>query len=272
MAKLIIYCTSINYYKILDKLPKYIQPLGLGYNKFPLNWLNDSNEINISYLNKYYGEMTGIYWIWKNKLRNFSDKDWIGNCHYRKWWLNGLYTKKNKFTFSSLYSKLLTINNGIFKESEAVQVQPTILNKETLREQFENVHGKNHVISECIKLLDLKNRNKFKEYLNQNKFSQLNMFITRKRFFNRYCEEIFPWLDKCLTFLLNNKLCTGYNLRLPAFLAERFTSYWFYTNTKVNYLSYGRIGKFMLSNKVNSLFNPAKLPFTFRMYPTIHDY
>jgi hypothetical protein len=272
MTKLIIYCTSINYYKILDKLPEYVQPLGLGRNIFPSNWLNDSNEINISHLNKYYGEMTGIYWIWKNKLRNFSDKDWIGNCHYRKWWLNGLYKKKDKFTINSLYSKLLSPNNHIFNESESIQVQPTILNRETLSEQFENVHGKNNIINECVKLLDSKNRNKFEEYLNQNKISQLNMFITRKFFFNKYCQEIFPWLEKCLKFFLKNKLCKGYNIRLPAFLAERFTSYWFYTNTAANYLSYCRIGKFMLSNKINSFFNPTKIPFTFRMYPTIHDY
>ena len=272
MTKVTIYCTSIKYYKILDKLPKYIKPLGLGSNVFPENWLSDSSEDNISYLNKYYGEMTGIYWIWKNQLRNFSDQDWIGNCHYRKWWLDGLYIKKDKFTLNSLYSKLLRKNNNIFKESEAIQVQPTILKNETLKEQFEKVHGKYNIINECLKLLDVKNQNKFEEYLNQNKISQLNMFITNKYFFNKYCEEIFPWLEKCLKFLLEQKLCDDYNIRLPAFLAERFTSYWFYTNTKVNYLSYGRIGGLMLSNKINSFFNPAKLPFTFRMYPTIHDY
>lgn len=94
MIKLTIYCTSIKYYKIIDKLPSYIKPLGLGSNTFPQSWLRDTNENNISYLNKYYGEMTGIYWIWKNKLRNFLDQDWIGNCHYRKWWLDGFYKKK----------------------------------------------------------------------------------------------------------------------------------------------------------------------------------
>ena len=43
-------------------------------------------------------------------------------------------------------------------------------------------------------------------------------------------------------------------------------------NGKTKYLSYAKIGKFMLSNKVNKYINPIKMPFTFRMYPTIHDY
>ena len=43
-------------------------------------------------------------------------------------------------------------------------------------------------------------------------------------------------------------------------------------NSKKKYLSYARIGEFMLSNSINKFINPTKIPFTFRMYPTIHNY
>ena len=187
---------------------------------------------------------------------------------------------KSNYTSSSSesednYKKCSKNRRNMVSDSESdseAELDSEIRRLQELKEQFEKVHGKHNIINECLKLLDIKNKNKFEEYLNQKKISQLNMFITNKYFFNKYCEEIFPWLEKCLKFFLEEKLCNDYNIRLPAFLAERFTSYWFYTNTKVNYLSYGRIGGFMLSNKINSFFNPAKLPFTFRMYPTIHDY
>ena len=75
-----------------------------------------------------------------------------------------------------------------------------------------------------------------------------------------------------LNYCMNNNFCTDYNTRLPAFLAERYTSYWFSQNMKSKYLSYARLGNFMLSNNVNKFINPIKIPFTFRMYPTIHNY
>ena len=66
--KIIIYCFALKYFRLLDRLPKHIIPLGLGSKKFPQNWLDEKEGKNISNLNKYYGEATGIYWIWKNKI------------------------------------------------------------------------------------------------------------------------------------------------------------------------------------------------------------
>ena len=74
MSNLEIYCTSIQYFNILDKLPSYIKPLGLGNNNYPDHWLKEKNGKNISNLNKYYGETSGFYWVWKNRLNN-KDKN-----------------------------------------------------------------------------------------------------------------------------------------------------------------------------------------------------
>ena len=94
MRKLQIYCTSIKYFKIMDNLPSYITPIGLGNSNFPDSWITEKKGENISNLNSYYGEMTALYWIWKNRLSYLNDDDFIGNCHYRKLWLNNLYDKK----------------------------------------------------------------------------------------------------------------------------------------------------------------------------------
>ena len=98
------------------------------------------------------------------------------------------------------------------------------------------------------------------------------MFITKPRIFEQYCEEMFNWIEKCYEYCNKKKLLKGKNMRLPVFMVERFTSFWFEKYTKVSYLSFARLGNFFLSNKINKLINPLKLPFSFKMYPTIHRY
>ena len=44
MNNLKIFCTSLKYLKILDKLPKYIYKIGLGEKKFPDNWFDEKKE------------------------------------------------------------------------------------------------------------------------------------------------------------------------------------------------------------------------------------
>jgi len=271
MDSLKIYCTSLKHFTILDKLPSYIKPLGLGDAKFPEHWLTDKSGENISHLNKYFSEWTGLYWIWKNKLQNVNDNDWVGHCHYRKLWLNNLYIKKQKLSFQNLHSNLLNTNNPIFKNCDVIQAQPTFLKKNTIFEQFENVHGKN-ILDDCIKFLNNEDGYKFKKYLNGNKLFVLAMFIAKENIFKRYCENVFPFMHKCYDYCLKNNLCKGKNTRLPGHIIERYTAYWFMQNANTKYLSYARLGQFMLSNNINKFINPIKIPFTFRMYPTLHDY
>ena len=89
---------------------------------------------------------------------------------------------------------------------------------------------------------------------------------------NRYCEILFPWMEKCYAYCVEKKLIKDYNIRLPCFMMERFVSFWFSKNIRKRQLSYARLGNFMLSNNINKFMNPTKIPFAFRMYPTFHDY
>lgn len=271
MNNLKIFCTSINYFKIIDKLPKYILPIGLGKESFPSNWIDEKKGENISHLNLFYGELTGIYWIWKNAINKMDENDFIGNCHYRKLWLDNLYNKKQKTSIRSLHSKLFKFNEKNLINLDAIQVQPIIFKNKNLFEDFFEIH-KTDILKKSLEFFDDNTKISFTNHLNQKIFFPLNMFITKVKFFNEYCEILFPWLDKCLEYCKSNNLCESYNTRLPAFLAERFTSFWFSQKEKRICLSYARLGDFFLSNKINNLINPIKIPFTFRMYPTLHDY
>ena len=114
--------------------------------------------------------------------------------------------------------------------------------------------------------------NLFENYLNGNRLSIGNMFITKTYFFKNYCENIFPWLNKCLEYCNKNNIFNDKNIRLPIFLTERYTSYWFSENVNTKYLCFARLRQFLLSNNMNKFVNPIKIPFTFRMYSTLHDY
>lgn len=269
--KVQIYCTSIKYYSVLNKLPEHMLPLGLGNADFPKNWLIETKDKNIAYLNQHYGELTGFYWIWKNKIEEFESNDFIGFCHYRKLWLDYLKDEKNKMSIKSIYTDLLKNTNTIFDKTDVIQAQPILFKNKNLLEDFLIVH-KNNILEKSIDFLDEPIKSQFRQSLQKNILYPLNMFIVKKLFFIDYCNIIFPWLEKCMAYCEKNKLLTSYNTRLPAFLAERFTSFWFSRGESKENLSYARLGNFFLSNKVNQYINPLKLPFTSRMYPTIHKY
>lgn len=49
-------------------------------------FLHDNTGDNISKKNKFYAELTGCYWVWKNYLPNHPELEYIGFCHYRRNW------------------------------------------------------------------------------------------------------------------------------------------------------------------------------------------
>ena len=102
MTKISVYCCTIENCKVLEKLPSYITPVGLGNKKFPKNWEIEKNGENISKLNKYYAELTMYYWMWKNKFKKYEENDFIGTCKHDLLWLNMLYTKKQNSVLSTI--------------------------------------------------------------------------------------------------------------------------------------------------------------------------
>jgi len=271
MRKIKIYCSSIKYYSLLNKLPGYITPLGLGNSEFPDDWLKEKKGKNIMHLNQHYGELSGFYWVWKNIINKYKEDDFIGFCHYRKLWLNYLSNTKKKISTNNVYKDLLKDSNSIFNKVDIIQVQPIIFKNKSLLEDFEIIH-KSKILEKSLDFLDEPIKSNFLQSLKGNTLFPLNMFIVKKPFFIQYCNIIFPWLEECTAYCEKNKLLSSYNIRLPAFLAERFTSFWFNQFENKNNLSYARLGNFFLSNKLNKYTNSLKIPFTSSMYPTIHKY
>ena len=72
MNNLKIHCLCIHD-ELLEKVKKlnYL-PVALGENDYRSGWLRDNTGKNISHKNKFYGEYTFHYWIWKNNMKIFK--------------------------------------------------------------------------------------------------------------------------------------------------------------------------------------------------------
>ena len=104
MNNLKIYCLCIHD-ELLEKVKKlnYV-PVALGENNYQQGWMRDNIGNNISHKNMFYGEYSFHYWIWKNKMDNFYDHDWIGFCAYRRFWLNEREMPNSELSFKDKIS------------------------------------------------------------------------------------------------------------------------------------------------------------------------
>tara|TARA_B110001452_G_C15222188_1_gene423686 strand:- start:863 stop:1675 length:813 start_codon:yes stop_codon:yes gene_type:complete len=248
----IIYCLCLHD-QLLDKVKNlnYV-PVGLGKEKFSVNWLRDDIGKNISNKNEYYGEYSFHYWLWKNKISNLPDNTWIGFCTYRRFWSNKKNSNSNKIeekilqNIPSEWDKYEVILGDQFNVQgikwmkvlkygkKALLTNPGAILKKNrnIKFQFDLFHGVG-LIDKAIDVLDEENKEDFREYINKNvSYNQGNMFITRsKKIMNMYYSTVFQWLNECEKIFGYD--LKGYNkVRIYAFLAERFLPYWFNKNTK----------------------------------------
>ena len=76
MTQLKIYCITNIQSEKLEKLG--LNLVGVGKNSFNSKYITCEGGDNINSKEKNYSELTFHYWFWKNKIKEFSDDDWIG--------------------------------------------------------------------------------------------------------------------------------------------------------------------------------------------------
>ena len=252
-----MFCLSLepNHLNVIKEL-NYI-PVGLGNDNFSDEWFSDSSGVNISFKNKYYGEYTFHYWLWKNYIDKI-DNSWIGFCQYRKFWSeNNANLLPN--TFEEFRNLILTkipkscenFDVILGEESSVKKLKlmkflkrglklffknplPIFLkSKRNIKFHFDMWHG-SYYLEKAIQLLEKDDRNDFKNFINiKNSFNPHNMFICKsKNILKNYYATIFPWLERCENEFGFESLSGYGQTRIYGFLAERFMSYWFQKNTK----------------------------------------
>jgi hypothetical protein len=249
MNKPKIYCLCLDD-DLLNKVKKinYL-PVGLGNKNFQYSWLRDNSKKNISIKNKFYGEYSFHYWLWKNSINEYTENQWVGFCTYRRLWLNNKNDNLSQKPFKDKILHSIPKEWGSYQVilPEKIRVDQIRLLKilkygkialiknprsffkrgRNIKFQFDMFHG-NGVLDKAINVLNHNDREDFRNYVNDNRsFNPFNMFICRsKTLTNQYYETVFEWLSNCeKIFGFNLK---GYNrIRLYAFLAERFMPFWF---------------------------------------------
>ena len=172
--------------------------VGKSLSNEDLGFQGDDTDDNISYKNKNYCELTGLYWAWKN-----LDCEYIGLAHYRRYLKIDL--SKIEFYMSKydiIIPKLNTLNMSAADK----------LMHLTTRDDFYIM------LMSLLKLYPEYKQTVINQLFNQNRCSCYNMFICRKNLCDEYCNwlfSIFNDMEKYVRLSKYTRLA-----RLYGFLSE----------------------------------------------------
>lgn len=145
-----------------------------------LGYPGDNTGDNISNLNPFFGELTGIYWIWQNDL----ESDFIGVCHYRRFFLNQHEEILTEKEFELLLSNYDCITSD--------QSSTGATNYEC--------YGKTHpirdldIVGESLKKLYPEYSTSYDNYMSDNKSCYSNLAVMPRQMFSDYCSWLFSIL------------------------------------------------------------------------------
>lgn len=162
-----------------------------------LNMTTDNTGDNISSRNRYWSEITGLYWAWKNIERS----EFIGLCSYRRFF----NFKKNPFKPVNIINKLLSdsVNNisipnldSLFNDYDIIIPKPYIYAYSIRRVCSMNYNDNDFsLLEEVIEKLSPDYIESYNTVIYKtNTAIGHNMFIMRWDNFQKYCEWVFPIL------------------------------------------------------------------------------
>lgn len=203
---------------------------GKAISNVDLGIQGDDTGDNISAKNPYYCELTAIYWAWKN----LQDIDYIGLCHYRRYFAFGYKGVREMLTVGDLENaSCLQMDESVLSKCDIVLAKPYTL-PYNMYTWYSVCHH-----SDDIKILRKIIYDRYPDYIESfekvmcgNVFSAYNMFLMKKSVYDGYCEWLFGLLDA-----FNKKLkienYNDYQKRVIAFAAERLLPVYFYSNKYV---------------------------------------
>lgn len=192
--------------------PMYI-PLHVGHKqaKQDFGYPGDDTGDNISHLNGYYAELSGVYWVWKN----YHEADCVGICHYRRF-----LTSEEGYVFSE-------------KQYEAILQQYDIITTKQL--ELPNSYHYGFAAHHRIETLDETGRiiqEKYPEYydtfidlVHKNKTYFGNIMVAKKSLFDEYAQwlfDIFFELQKRIDLTFED----DYHKRVFGFISEFLLYVW----------------------------------------------
>ena len=196
--------------------PMYI-PLHVGHKnaKEDFGYPGDDSGDNISDLNCYYAELSGVYWVWKN----YFEAEYVGVCHYRRY-----LTSEEGYVFSEAqYEQIL----------QGYDIVTTKLLE--LPGSYRNGFGAHHKVStldetgRIIAELYPEYYDTFVTLVHQNRTYFGNIMVAKKELYDAYCEwlfAIFFELQKRIDLTFED----DYHKRVFGFISEFLLYVWVTAN------------------------------------------
>ena len=179
--------------------------------KEDLGYPGDDTGDNISNLNMYYSELTGLYWAWKN----VHNTEYIGLCHYRRYFLNEQNRLMNKADFIPILEKY-----------DVILSQP-VTSEQCYRDTYAEAHNIRDLeaVGEAIAALYPDCIPIFNEVLAGSKLYCGNLFVTTKALFDEYAEWLFSIFDAAEKHI-DVSTYDDYHKRVYGFLSEQLIYMW----------------------------------------------
>lgn len=222
IPKLTMYAASFYKDKALEnppKFPSYIKKLYLGCQGAVKAGIDingqadfyDNTGNNISSKNSNRCEMTGHYWVWKNRLD--TDDDYVGICHYRRT-LDLTNDDLRKIAENNvdivLPYPMIHYPNARIHHTWYVPEKDWELMKQVINEVYPD-YGK-----------------KFDEIFDMPEFYNYNMMLAKKEVFSDYCAWLYPVLDRIEE--LSEPRGEDRNDRYTAYMSESLETLYFMAN------------------------------------------
>lgn len=176
-----------------------------------LPYLGDDTGDNISKLNWLYGELTGLYWLYKN----YKESDNVGICHYRRFYVNddgSLYNERDFERILSSYD-IITSDRNISSDS--------VYDGYALSHNIDDLIACGRAIDE----LSPGYRKAFDEVLAGNSCCYANLCVMPHGLFDEYCGWLFAVFD-IASKDIDVSDYDNYHKRVYGFLSEILLNVW----------------------------------------------
>ena len=189
--------------------------------KEDLGFQGDNSGENISTLNPYYCELTGLYWAWRNLAC-----DYLGLVHYRRY-----FTKMTKKYNESINIDDVILNRyeieELLENSEVIVPKRRKYYIETLYSHYDHTFDGSH-LDLARKMIEMKNPeylSSFDKVMKQRSGYMFNMFIMKKELADDYFSWLFPILDSMYESIDLSDL-TDFEARLFGRVSEILFNVW----------------------------------------------
>ena len=187
-------------------------PLQVGkINHEDLGYWGDDTGDSISKWNCYYGELTGVYWLWKN----YKGRENIGICHYRRFFIDEHMELLKEKDYDEILSEYDIITSKAMDAGEP----------------YREYYGKAHHISDLeeegrvIQELYPEDYPVFCKVMGERKHYFGNLMVTSRELFDEYCRWLFS-IFKELEQRIDVSTYDEYHRRVFGFLSEQMLLVW----------------------------------------------